>query len=235
MWARKGSLCLILKQPLAQPASKNKREVKTGSFSPPGVGGVLHDKSRRLSRPALPGRSAASLADCILQFVRRLTTKELVFLRFVAPRNAPVNGKKRRDRREKHNPSPLRSGSQTTALFVQCRFERLVQLARSLPFFVATSCPISAEISVLHPFIFSRPYGPSQHHTRSESPISSSDETGEAVLWTATFRKGVLLLWPSRCKRRECSDACCGSARGGSDQAASGAGETLLVPQEDLR
>ena len=161
MWARKGSLCLILKQPLAQPASKNKREVKTGSFSPPGVGGVLHDKSRRLSRPALPGRSAASLADCILQFVRRLTTKELVFLRFVAPRNAPVNGKKRRDRREKHNPSPLRAGSQTTALFVQCRFERLVQLARSLPFFVATSCPISAEISPLHPFIFSRPYGPS--------------------------------------------------------------------------
>src|SRR5260370_17089262 len=25
--------------------SENKREVKTGSFSPPGVGGVLHDKS----------------------------------------------------------------------------------------------------------------------------------------------------------------------------------------------
>jgi hypothetical protein len=28
-----------------------------------------------------------------LQFVRRLTTKELVFLRFVALRNARVNGK----------------------------------------------------------------------------------------------------------------------------------------------
>src|SRR5882762_6111693 len=48
----------------------------------------------RLSRPALPGRSAASLADCISQFVRRLTTKELVFLRFLALRNARVNGKK---------------------------------------------------------------------------------------------------------------------------------------------
>ncbi len=30
------------------------------------------------------------------QLVRRLTTKGLVFLRFVAPHNAPVNGKKRR-------------------------------------------------------------------------------------------------------------------------------------------
>jgi hypothetical protein len=29
----------------------------------------------------------------LLQFVRRLTTKELVFLRFVALRNARVNGK----------------------------------------------------------------------------------------------------------------------------------------------
>jgi hypothetical protein len=30
---------------LQRQASENKREVKTGSFSPPGVGGVLHDKS----------------------------------------------------------------------------------------------------------------------------------------------------------------------------------------------
>src|SRR6267378_5795773 len=110
MWARKGSLCLILKQPLAQPASKNKREVKTGSFSPPGVGGVLHDKSRRLSRPALPGRSAASLADCILQFVRRLTTKELVFLRFVALRNARVNGKKKNRSMGKTRPLSISLG-----------------------------------------------------------------------------------------------------------------------------
>jgi hypothetical protein len=34
--------------------------------SPPGVGGVLHVEAlRRLSRPALPGRSAASLAYCV--------------------------------------------------------------------------------------------------------------------------------------------------------------------------
>src|SRR2546423_12898620 len=72
--------------------------------------------SRRLSRPALPGRSAASLAHCVLQFVRRLTTKELVFLRFVAPRSARVNDKKPRDRREKSTPSPLHAGSQMGAL-----------------------------------------------------------------------------------------------------------------------
>src|ERR1700746_1696831 len=35
-----------------------KKEVKTGTSSPPGVDGVLHVKAlRRLSRPALPGRS----------------------------------------------------------------------------------------------------------------------------------------------------------------------------------
>src|ERR1700720_4755484 len=74
---------------------ENKKEVKTGSFSPPGVGGVLHDKALKWhSRPALPGRSAASLAHCAWQFVRRLTTKELVFLRFVALEDARVNGKK---------------------------------------------------------------------------------------------------------------------------------------------
>src|SRR5258708_1446104 len=41
---RKRSSCLILKQP-AETCPKNKKEVKTGSFSPPGVGGVLHDNS----------------------------------------------------------------------------------------------------------------------------------------------------------------------------------------------
>jgi len=49
-------------------------------------------------QPALPGRSAASLAYCSSQFDRRLTTKELVFLRFVAPGNARVNAKKRKRR-----------------------------------------------------------------------------------------------------------------------------------------
>ena len=63
--------------------------------SPPGVGGVLHvTSSGRLSRPALPGRSAASLAYCVQQFDRRLTTKELVFQRFVAPPCSRVNRKK---------------------------------------------------------------------------------------------------------------------------------------------
>ncbi len=68
------------------------------TFPPPGVGGVLHVKAlRRLSRPALPGRSAASLAHCGKQFDRRLTTKELFLQRFVAPPNARVNPKNRRN------------------------------------------------------------------------------------------------------------------------------------------
>jgi len=51
---------------------RNKKEVKTASFSPPGVGGVLHDKhSSRPSRPALPGRSAGLTRDCFCNFVRR--------------------------------------------------------------------------------------------------------------------------------------------------------------------
>src|SRR5260370_26343679 len=39
------SACFILKQPTVQAAPANKREVKTVSFSPPGVGGVLHDNT----------------------------------------------------------------------------------------------------------------------------------------------------------------------------------------------
>jgi hypothetical protein len=61
----------------------------------PGWVGCCMTDSQRLSRPALPGRSAASLANCFSQCVRRLTTKELVFQRFLALRNAPVNGKNR--------------------------------------------------------------------------------------------------------------------------------------------
>jgi hypothetical protein len=76
---------------------QNKKEVKTGTFSPPGVGGVLHDNgSRRHSRPALPGRTAASLADCIWQFVRRLTTKKLVFVRFSNTRRCLCQRQKHR-------------------------------------------------------------------------------------------------------------------------------------------
>jgi hypothetical protein len=41
-----------------------------------------------------PGRTAASLAYCGLQFVRRLTTKELVFQKVLALGNVRVNGKK---------------------------------------------------------------------------------------------------------------------------------------------
>ena len=75
-------------------APKNKKEVKTGSFSPPGVGGVLLDNTLGGSAglPCQAGLRPHS-RTAFLQFVRRLTTKELVFLRFVAPRNARVNGK----------------------------------------------------------------------------------------------------------------------------------------------
>ena len=74
---------------------KNKKEVKTGSFSPPGVDGVLHDNS--FSGPAaLPCQAGLRphSRTAFVQFVRRLTTKELVFQRVLALRNARVNGKK---------------------------------------------------------------------------------------------------------------------------------------------
>ena len=71
-----------------------KKEVKTSFvFTSRGGWGVARQNSRQISRPALPGRSAASLAYCFQQFDRRLTTRELVFQRFVAPQSAPVNGK----------------------------------------------------------------------------------------------------------------------------------------------
>jgi hypothetical protein len=72
-----------------------KKEVKTTSFSPPGVGGVLHDNTLRGSA-GLPCQAGLQPHSRLFsQFVRRLTTKELVFLRFVAPQNAGVNGKKK--------------------------------------------------------------------------------------------------------------------------------------------
>src|SRR5579859_238320 len=55
---------------------KNKKEVKTAGFSPPGVGwGVTGQFLRWSCSPALPGRSAASLADSIA--VRDLPPKGL--------------------------------------------------------------------------------------------------------------------------------------------------------------
>src|SRR6266852_4770147 len=78
----------------AQPAPKNKKEVKTGSFSPPGVVGCCMTIPSA-AQQARPARQVCGLTrDCFVQFVRRLTTKELVFLRFVALQNARVNGKK---------------------------------------------------------------------------------------------------------------------------------------------
>jgi hypothetical protein len=75
----------------------NKKEVKTGSFSPPGVGGVLHDKT--FGGPAgLPCQAGLRPHSRLLflQFVRRLTTKKLAFLAVVAPENVHVNGKNKR-------------------------------------------------------------------------------------------------------------------------------------------
>ena len=70
-----------------------KREVKTTSFSPPGVGGVLLE-SPLAAQQACPARQVCGLTrELLVQCVRRLTTKELVFERFVAPRNAGVNRK----------------------------------------------------------------------------------------------------------------------------------------------
>src|SRR5258708_12022404 len=59
------------------------------------------------AQQACPARQVCGLTrDCFVQFVRRLTTKELVFLRFVAPRNAGVNAKMEWNRR-KNAASPM--------------------------------------------------------------------------------------------------------------------------------
>src|SRR3981189_24596 len=49
------------------------------------------------AQQACPARQVCGLTrDCTLQFVRRLTTKELAFQRFVTPRNVRVNDKNKR-------------------------------------------------------------------------------------------------------------------------------------------
>jgi hypothetical protein len=77
--------------------------VKTGSFSPPGVGGVLHDKALGGSAGLPCQAGLRPHSRLLLQFVRRLTTKELAFQRFLAPRNVRVNGKNKRDESKKAN------------------------------------------------------------------------------------------------------------------------------------
>jgi hypothetical protein len=62
---------------------RNKKEVKTGTFSPPGVVGCCMT-ILLAAQQACPARQVCGLTR-VLQFDRRLTTKELVFLRFVAP------------------------------------------------------------------------------------------------------------------------------------------------------
>jgi len=83
-------------------AWKNKKEVKTGSFSPPGVGGVLHDNTLGGSaglpcQGGLQPHSRTALGNSLGDAPH----KELVFVRFVALRNARVNGKKRNGSMEK--------------------------------------------------------------------------------------------------------------------------------------
>jgi hypothetical protein len=95
----------------AQADPKNKKEVKTGSFSPPGVGGVLHGNILGGSavlpcqaglRPHSRTAFGNSLGDS--------PPKELAFMRFVAPQDACVNGKKVPDQIDKCAPSLLQAG-----------------------------------------------------------------------------------------------------------------------------
>src|SRR6266446_762808 len=64
------------------------------------------------AQQACPARQVCGLTrDCTLQFVRRLTTNELAFLRFVTPRNVCVNDKNKRDdcrKAEDKSPWPCR-------------------------------------------------------------------------------------------------------------------------------
>ena len=56
------------------------------------------------AQQACPARQVCGLTrDCTLQFVRRLTTKELAFQRFLAPRNVRVNGKNKREESKEAN------------------------------------------------------------------------------------------------------------------------------------
>src|ERR1700682_788985 len=52
-------------------------------------------------RPALPGRTASSLAYCGKQCVERLTIQGLVVIAFLAPQPGGVNGKERHGK-ERH-------------------------------------------------------------------------------------------------------------------------------------
>jgi len=86
---------------------------------------VLHDKilGGQQACPAQAGLQSHSRPAS--QFVRRSPPKELVFQRFVQPRNASVNGKKRDMSMGKARPSLLHAGIGMTALLL-CRFEPLV-------------------------------------------------------------------------------------------------------------
>jgi len=77
------------------------KEVKTGSFSPPGVVGCCMTIPSA-AQQACPARQVCGLTrDCFVHFVRRLTTRELVFMRVLAPQNARVNGKNEIEQVEK--------------------------------------------------------------------------------------------------------------------------------------
>src|SRR6266481_3645406 len=77
----------------------NKKEVKTGSFSPPGVGGVLHDNTLGGSavlpcQAGLRPHSRTALGNSLGDS----PPKSMPLCDFVAPRRARVNGKKGTDR-----------------------------------------------------------------------------------------------------------------------------------------
>ena len=85
---------------------ENKKEVKTASFSPPGVVGccLTMPLGGSAGLPCQAGLRPHS--RLFIQFVRRLTTKELVFVRFVALQNARVNDKKVNESMRKNAPTP---------------------------------------------------------------------------------------------------------------------------------
>ena len=50
--------------------ARNKKEVKTGTFSPPGVGGVLHDIYPLAAQQACPARQDCGLTRALLLAIR---------------------------------------------------------------------------------------------------------------------------------------------------------------------
>src|SRR5947207_7972409 len=133
--AGRGSLCFALKQQTGHSATKKIKGGENSFVLTSRGGGVLLDNP--LGGSAGPPCQAGLRphSRLFIQFVRRLTTKELVFVGFVALQNARVNDKKVNESMRKNAPSPISfrfaGGSSSTANSL-CRRGSLASRPREL-------------------------------------------------------------------------------------------------------